>query len=323
MSTALRSDLADKPIDETLAELDARSKDVLSASVDGMAFGPFGVFSLEEDCRNPQPPGDTTQQAASAPSPECVEPEEALPSVGSLDTLNDMHDFLDWPDLFDLDFTSDISLLQDLDSGFEEISTQEQPFDSHNPPHQESVYDIVMPSQGNVASASLINPSGDTLPIVKRATPKDLRHEEAEMLLRHFKDHVILHMRPMPLQKKSIWEVIHLNSAIVTLARLTYMSSQAISHAALTNLLALLALSARHLSSQQVGEGAAAVSYWQDFATKTIDEAKENLQLSLRHETRGPTAAKYKEQLMAVLAMLAFAVRVQADLNVMLCVLIW
>ncbi|KAI1629157.1 arginine metabolism regulation protein II [Exophiala viscosa] len=306
MSTALRSNLADKPIDETLAELDARSKVVPSASVDGMAVGPFGVFSLEEECRNPQPHGESTQLVAGAPSPECLEPEEALPSVGSLDTLNDMHDFLDWPDLFDLDFTSDISLLQDFDGGFEEIITQRQTIDSQNPSDQQPTSDIVMLSQGNVTNASLVNASVALLPIVKRATPKDLRPEQAEILLRHFKDHVILHMQPAPLPKKSPWD-IHLDSAIVTLARLTYMSSQAISHAALANLLALLALSARHLSTQQMGDGDAPQSHWQEFATKTIDEAKENLQSSLRNEIRGPNVAKYKEQLMAVLAMLAFA----------------
>lgn len=317
MSTALRSNLAAKPIDESLAELDARCKDVPATSTDGLTIGPFGVFSLEQereqDSHNHQSDHDLPQQGVEAPSFDGLEAEEALPSVGSFDTLNDMHDFLDWPDLFDLDFTGDEPLPQDF-----AMSADQQAFSSLIANECQSTYGSGIAPQVNMAGANLVHqPSVPGLSI-KRALPRNLRPEEAELLLRHFKDHVILHMRIMPVEKKSTWEIIHLDSAMVTLARLTYMTSQAVSNAALTNLLALLAISAQHLSTQNSGQGTAPVSHWQEFAIKTIEEAKENLQLSLRNETRGPNAAKYKEQLMAIIAMLAFAVGTLANLNFML-----
>ena len=116
------------------------------------------------------------------------------------------------------------------------------------------------------------------------------------MLLRHFGDHVIAQMRIMPMNKKSPWEINNLTSAMITLARLTYVTSQQVSQAALANLQALLALSANHLAAQPTAQPATPAEYWQAFAARSMEEAKQSLQVSLRNETRGPCTAKYKEQ---------------------------
>ncbi|KIW94991.1 uncharacterized protein Z519_04971 [Cladophialophora bantiana CBS 173.52] len=94
----------------------------------------------------------------------------------------------------------------------------------------------------------------------------------------------------------------------LTLARLTYTTSQLVSHAALANLQALLLLSARHMAAQNANYDEVSARYWQSFAVRIIEKAKENLQYSLRRETRGANAAKYKDRRMATLAMLTYAI---------------
>ena len=78
----------------------------------------------------------------------------------------------------------------------------------------------------------------------------------------------------------------------------------------MANLMALLAISAQHLADQNAAQDTQTASYWRKIGDSAIQQAKEHLQHSLKNEIRGPNRAKYKDQVMAISALLAFAVRI-------------
>ncbi|OQV10687.1 Fungal specific transcription factor domain-containing protein [Cladophialophora immunda] len=301
MSKALRSGFAQKPVDESLSELDARCRDGAPGSANDLAVGPFGAFSLNPPPQTNIPRSDSPRPIVEQQTIDSFQGENALPSVESVGSLSDMHDFLDWPDLFDLELASYDIFPQTFDGEAQEIFPGQV-----SPVPQINKYDDVELERRNnhhgIIPTSLVSRDRET-----RVTLAEVDPAEAQLLLTHFKDHVISQLRIMPIEKKSPWEANNLNSAIMTLARLTYMTSQPITHAALVNLQALLALSAKNLAAQDAQHDESSSVYWQDFATSIVNKAKENLQCSLRNETRGTGAAKYKDQLMAILTMLTYA----------------
>lgn len=309
MSNALQLDVAQKPIDESLSELEDKCKEGSPGSNQDVAIGPFGVFRLQS--QPSEPSKHPTPQ--SAPDSTCLPSSVADPtqSTAFIDSLN-MDDFLDWPDLFDLEIPQADFVPQSFDEDFADITSlhgvgsrsRETPFRNSSEEHvacPEDVTDITRPSSPRTMGLSLRSD----------LTIRDLSCSDAQILLKHFKDHVISHMWALPVIKKSPWETLNLNSAVSTLARLTYMTTQSVSHAALSNLLALSSIAAQHLAAQlsKHSEATTDVGHWQHIATLTSKEAKRHLQWSLRNEVRGPNKAKYKEQLMAIIAMLALAVR--------------
>jgi len=90
---------------------------------------------------------------------------------------------------------------------------------------------------------------------------------------------------------------------------MTFMQTSRNSNAAIANLMALLAISAYHLAHQKTLEHSPDVSYWRKIGSLASQQAKEHLQISLKTEVSGEGHAKYKDQVMALSAMLAFAVR--------------
>ncbi|KAF4810945.1 Arginine metabolism regulation protein II [Colletotrichum siamense] len=136
---------------------------------------------------------------------------------------------------------------------------------------------------------------------------------DAPALLKHFNEEVINQMGSLPINEKSGWRILNVPSAILTLSHITMfgVDKKDIRHASLANLYGLLAVSAFHLS---LNPGAfPALSrpgdYWHFLSDRTYEAAKIHLKISLESETsRNSTSkAKYKEQLMAVGAVLASA----------------
>ncbi|KIW77227.1 hypothetical protein Z517_09673 [Fonsecaea pedrosoi CBS 271.37] len=301
MSKALRSDFAHKPVEESLSELDGRCRDGVPGCADGLVVGPFGVFSL--DTLPPQPPRNLTRsesvQTMSGPQATDVQHHENdLSSIESVGRLSDIHDFLDWPDLFDLDFTNAEIFPQSSDNGLQDL------FAAPDPAAPQINHADTFAVERDVGCAGAVSPSRRSVCGEIGVKPDDIDPAEAQLLLTHFKDRVIPQLRIMPVEKKSPWEVNNLNAAVLTLARLTYMVSQPVSYAALANLQALLALSAKHMAAHTDESSG---GYWQSFAANIINKAKENLQCALRNEIKGTNAAKYKDLLMAILAMVTYA----------------
>jgi arginine metabolism regulation protein II len=307
MSKALRSNLAAKPIDESLLELEAKCRDGPPHSTDGLVVGPFGVFTLETPTRGTPAAIDSPQPLIEPQVTDGTQDEIALPSVDSVGTLADMNDFLDWPDLFDLDLTGVEYLPQSFDSNLREAQPETFPVQTYGVP-QTSHETINAAYTGDIhaglAPLHLARIDDST----RGNALEGMSPAEGQLLLNHFKNHVIAQMQIMPIEKKSPWEINNLNAAIMTLARLTYMTSQPVSHAALANFHALLALSANCLVAESAPDGQGSTDYWRRLAAMAAEKAKENLQCSLRSETKGANTAKYKDQLMAILAMLVFAV---------------
>lgn len=137
---------------------------------------------------------------------------------------------------------------------------------------------------------------------------------DAPLLLKHFYDEVINQMGSLPINEKSAWRILNFPSAIVTLSQLTILElpSHDIRHANLSNLYALIAVSAFHLSlnSENFPEMKKPERYWKSLSERTYECAKFHLKLSLEEESAAPKKAKYKEQLMAAAAILATAVSI-------------
>lgn len=131
---------------------------------------------------------------------------------------------------------------------------------------------------------------------------------EAQFLLKHFHDIVIPQMAFMPSRSKSPWTIMQLPEAMRSLSELTYLRSGILKHANAANLYGLMACSAYHLSTNPCVQTAQPQQYWEDLFERLKGKAKSHMQISLRDELIGPSKAKYKDQLMAILSMLAFAV---------------
>ncbi|CAL5874342.1 uncharacterized protein PFLUO_LOCUS8638 [Penicillium psychrofluorescens] len=133
---------------------------------------------------------------------------------------------------------------------------------------------------------------------------------DASFLLKVFQKHVISQLTIVPLGKKGPWKLLNLPAAIITLADLTVMESQDVSRARQANLFSLISCSAMYLSiTPSAGYGdSISITHWQQVANQAYLEAQHHMRISLSEETEGPTKAKYKDQLMAICAMIESAI---------------
>ena len=306
MNSELQSDLASRPVHEFISELDTLSKQASPSANRSHAVGPFGMLDFT-----------ATQQAAGTSSiatPEqSVEGNVVPPEVPdttsphtdlSLEPLNNIDDFLDWPDLFELDFASpdfgpsgigyalsEGNLQMEAAYRFDQVNCSQMAFPLQE--RDQHPHDVLPPNNPSAPETSL----------------RDIPPADAQTLLKHFNDQVIAHFSSLPPGDKPHWNILNVRSALVTLANITYMQSSCTSHAAMANLMALLAMSAHHLAHKNALQHKRTASYWRKIGDLAIQQAKENLQHSLRNEVGGPNRAKYKDQVMAISALLAFAVR--------------
>ena len=128
---------------------------------------------------------------------------------------------------------------------------------------------------------------------------------DAFFLLEHYRLKVIHQYSPktQPV-KKTPWQVLHLPSAMNTLGEMTMWQYTNRTKSAL--FYAILAISAFHL--ENVSEDEITANHWKQTATNYKEKAMKHLQKALREEVEGPSKAKYKEMLMAILSMVTICV---------------
>lgn len=220
------------------------------------------------------------------------------------DSFPSLPDALTWEDIFGLDsgdisqqFAGSLSVL-DYSSGHDMASSSAQDF-------------------GQVA-AMVEQPGQDTrnMPVqnitISTPVPSETIEavlEQAQTLLAHFRSDVILVLPGQPFSSHSLWEVLHLSEAVSTLANMTFLGAS-VTEAKKANLFSVLAISAYHRSKTSSSKLSpdGHVSTPSNLFVPAVSEAKRCLQRSLQAETIGPQSAKYKDQLMAILALVTLAV---------------
>ena len=125
----------------------------------------------------------------------------------------------------------------------------------------------------------------------------------AWILLSHYKDHVVRLLSPRQYYK-SPWQILHLPSALTTLAQLTI--GETVNHARSALFYALLTISAFSVEGLRCGSGG---NYWKSIGEDFRRRSQRHLKCSLQYEVMGSQKAKYKEILMAMLAMVTVSVR--------------
>lgn len=292
-STALESEFAERSIDDCLFEIDTTTKVVPSDADDrSLRIGPFAVLDL----RSP----------ASLPSPVLPEGPEDIPLEPAIDHssfahLPDVfHANLNWSDLFEigcmpheLGFSS---------SGFPSFSVVQD--GSHSDPVPDQLL-----LQNGAFFQNIPPPQQVSLPSSGPAIGLGLAATDAQMLLKHFKNSTLAHMSSFPSLQKGPFYTLNLAAAIQTLAYATYLDTQTISHAALCNLLTLLAISANSLANTEAKQTNIAAR-WLCTGEELHERAKAHLRWSLLTELQGSQVAKYRDQLMAITALLGYAVRI-------------
>ena len=307
MNSALQSELASRPVDESISELEMRSRAASASANRSHAVGPFGVLDYTGA---EQPAGVssivTPEQSVESNIVAVEGPDTTSPHTDlSLESLNNIDDFLDWPDLFELDFASPDfpsngisyalpqgSLQMEAPSRFDQVTYPQQV--CSNQQYDQQSRDLPLMTSTSAPETSL----GEIVPA------------DAQTLLKHFNDQVIAQFSSLPPSEKPHWTILNVQSAVLTLANITYIQTSCTSNAAMANLMALLAMSGHHLAHQNASQHTETASYWRNIGDSAIQQAKQHLQHSLKSEIRGPNRAKYKDQVMAISALLAFAVRI-------------
>ena len=312
MSTSLVASLGSNSVDGSLAEIDAKTKDTTSFALPNLSIGPFSVLNLNVMAREEEACNiyhrteiiDSVGESQTTPS-----------SAGPFDPILNFSDTLQWADLFELDFES-ILMAQELVNGVEapNITT-----DVYTPTFNDNQFsqqaDSALPCGIEVQRSrqncrTSMEPEYGPIVLSEVGSVR-----EAQDLLKHFQDCVVPQMSFMPANSKSPWRTLNLSEAVRTLAEMTYLGTGNVKHAGAANLYALLGCSAYHLSSNPTIQSGETVEYWGKISSSCMDKAKIHMQISLRHEFKGARKAKYKDQLMAILSMLASAVSIIARLH--------
>ncbi|KAK5936539.1 hypothetical protein PMZ80_011226 [Knufia obscura] len=294
MSAQLTEQVEPRSVDNSLAEIDSWSQDTKKAGTDGLAVGPFGVIEFN----NAAPAVAANLASAPTLAPAALvmpemhnDPSSRLVDTPStLDALTSLPDYLQWSDLFDLDFENWLSqqpdnfavdaTIADHDFGLQSTST---PYPAQPPvPIPQSI-----PAPSNIDDLELKN--------------------EAPTLVKHFSDHVVAAIAALPFNTKSPYKVLNVAAAVQTLADIMYLG-RAVKHANAANLYSLLACSAYHIAMNPSGSDITNAMYWNDIAFRAGQRAKEHLQKSLQTELQGPNKAKYKDQLMALMSTLTYSI---------------
>lgn len=291
MSTALSTNVSSSAVDASLSKLDASVKNANGAPSQDTVVGPFGVIDFRAS-GNPVPPATSPSERAEKTASGVEDILDCSPNTEGL--LSDPNEFLDWSDLLALDYDEDFSF-QDANFPDELLGLESQLRD--NGP---------LLGQLNMPNPQISDASGSS-PTTATRPPIDLTSPTVQMLLRHFRDTVVTRMAAVPIGSKSPWEILNTSSAVQTLAEVTYLANDNVKHSKLSNLYGLLAISAHSLSCNPE-DSAYPADYWQQLSAQTGAQAKFHLQKSLQKETQGIGKAKYKDQLMMILAMAAYSV---------------
>lgn len=222
--------------------------------------------------------------------------------------LGNSENVLDWPDLFSMDY----SFLDCLSPRFDNASIDGQ--ETHNmsssitsPPTTHSSNDACPLWAAQERTAQDVSCEGLAFSKAQKAMDLESGQSDTHMLFKHIKDHCFPQLWSSSIGRKSPLET-HLTAAVLTFANITYLAPRQTSHASLTNLLALLAISSKHLSTQLSQIEPEMSKHWNQYAERTFEKAKHHLVHSFNNEIC-PKVAKYKDIVMAVSSMISFSVR--------------
>lgn len=129
--------------------------------------------------------------------------------------------------------------------------------------------------------------------------------EYAEPLLRYYKQNIDHATTTIQAKRTSPWQIIFLPCALETFAELSLWNTA--SHTRSTIFYTLLAHSAFQL--HMTNKPGAFANQWRDVGIRHQEKAQSHLRNALQLEMFGPKQAKYKELLMAILAMAMTSVR--------------
>lgn len=313
MSTSLAASFPMNTVDSSLAELETKSKDS-AVSWKDLSLGPFGVLNFNQ-------PTEATEKSLEQDSsiPENVQP--ATPAVMepllqdmtpiSLDSWMGLDDSLQWADLFG--FGSD-NVFSMPNGAFDlPMSFGDEPA-AVSEPHLSMMEEE--PRLPATALSNALSGAGSRLePVDHSMQSIDMILNEAQSLLRNFKENVITRFSSLPITSKSPWEIISFTEAVNTLAHLSFLGTTTVTHAKKANLFAIVAMSAYYLTKNplldtQYDRSGPNGHNWEELIQNSTLEAKRSLQASLKHELHGPNKAKYKDQLMGILSLMALSVGV-------------
>lgn len=122
---------------------------------------------------------------------------------------------------------------------------------------------------------------------------------EAQMLLRYYRDNMEDGINPIHAKRKSPWQIIFLPCALETFAEISLWNEA--SHTRTAILYALLAHSALQLHN--VRKPNTLGTNWREIGNRHHERAQSHLRSALQLEMFGARQAKYKDLLMAILAM--------------------
>lgn len=323
MSTALNRGLISGSVDASLNEIEARSSTPLLPHRD-ITIGPFAVLNLASSSNKLHGvfTSDATERAADEPHDgafsESIQPYNTSVMPGEFIELGD--DLLHWPDIFDLNdnlfgITSNLSMASTDHAG---LSSAPQWLSSENEIQNNSFTMSLDPIHSVLGTHGERQEDGTSILLPQTAMASstgtaDIREilSDAPFLLKIFQKHVVPQLTVVPLGTKTPWNILNVPNAIITLAEITVMESQDITHARHANLFSILSCSAMYLSvTPSAGYSVSkSKTRWRQVASQTYDEAKSHMCTSFNEETNGPTKSKYKDQLMAVCAVIESAVK--------------
>ncbi|KAF2447168.1 hypothetical protein P171DRAFT_471534 [Karstenula rhodostoma CBS 690.94] len=332
MSQSLRQCLKSNSVDASLAQIETRTG-YLQTYAEYISAGPFGVLNMA----GPAP--ESTAEPAPVECPPIVQMDSTASEnllddqteneIGMLNVLNPIpslvdwfdpnlgiNDSLQWSDLFSLEFDAGNSLLMPQftadypEHGIAMLQPDSGTALSHDALHTEDPApsnDVPSPVSARALDEScpfdaMIGPEQRAIYLAEVDSPT-----EAQFLLKHFYDFIIPGWSFMPSNAKSPWTVFQLSEASRSLSEMTFLQTGLLKRANAANLYGILACSAYHLSVRFSDRTTKEPEYWTGLFTRLRRQANVHMQMSLREELKGPVKAKYKDQLMAILAMLACA----------------
>ncbi|KAJ5718824.1 uncharacterized protein N7483_009906 [Penicillium malachiteum] len=292
MSFELQSSLHERSVDRSLQNIDDGSKEEQLPPGHGNFIGPFGVLSLSQST-NPPIAGTSPKRTNYVPAQgsHLLEATILRPLPSRIPDLNsDLHNIepsLNWPDLFDISLSwADLNFDTFRDQSLDALVMRDDLENSYK----------------TLRVADLADSFSSEF------TLGNVEISEAQMLLRRYKDTIVAQLFSLPLYKMSPWEEINVDTAVLIMGRISYMGVERVSNAAIANLLALIAISAADMAAEMRKSGTEGSEHWENISAASYARGKAHLQKSL-DETQNMPPPKYKEQMMAISAMLSFSKR--------------
>ncbi|KAF0321131.1 C6 transcription factor, partial [Colletotrichum asianum] len=315
MCARLSRSLGSKSTGSILADLDSASKRSDTNCDFSVAEGPFGVFRMDES--------DMTSVASrSSSSGSTHHTASDIDDKGTEESIGLPGDLIEFnwsPPDQDIDFQSFLDNM-DLSMGQDDVLSSTEAFTgsisdllADIPTDLEAISDFCLAEEGAVpekdmptlrSDTNVTNQVavGDTVPSPPLSINLDARSdmpEQAQALLRYYKTHI--ESAPTCIQSsrwKSPWKLLFLPCAFETFAELSLLGGT--SHTRSAILCALLSHSAFQLHKS---DSHSQSDYWHNLGVKHRDRAQKHLRSAVETEASDSEQTKYKELLMAFIAM--------------------